>query len=306
MRAIMVSVDYSDILAVTLPYNRSHFDEVYIVTSIADYDNVLRIAEPLGAKVIPTDLFYADGAKFNKFRSLEYGLDVMGRHGWISVMDADVLWPKNLILKSTVPGEIYATKPEYLRPRYLYTPLRRMAPWPLPSTPNEECKKCYGSGVVYAPQDQEEQALKDQRVWGSKIPCTCYVPSIPPENEWTKYPVHRNVREWAGYTQIFHADDPALGKPPWYDISWIHAGGADSQFQHRWAEDKKIRPTWEVLHLGEAGLNWYGRSTPYADGTLNPDANTRRRAMNNVWTSRRNRAGTMKYASEKIQVSDTP
>jgi hypothetical protein len=300
MRAIMVSVDYTDLLSITLSYNRHHFDEVYIVTSIADYDNVLAIAEPNGAKVIRTDLFYADGARFNKFRSLEYGLDVMGRHGWMCVMDADVLWPH--YIPSMSEGE--GTSAPNMFKGYLYTPLRRMCPWPLPSVPNEHCKTCYGSGTMYAPplKDQEEQALKNQRVWATHVPCKCRTSVIPPENEWTKYPVHRNTKEWAGYSQIFHADDPVLGQPPWYDISWSHAGGADSAFQYRWPDNRKVRPPWEVLHLGEAGMNWYGRSTPYADGTSNPEAEARKRAMTNVWASRRGKIGATKFAPEKIAI----
>jgi hypothetical protein len=170
-------------------------------------------------------------------------------------MDADVLWPHTI---EVLPGPLQEnagspykyTHDNIARLKvglirgYLYTPLRRMAPWPLPSVPNEHCKTCYGSGTMYAPplKDQEEQSLKNQRVWATHVPCKCRTPSIPPENEWTKYPIHRNTKEWAGYSQIFHADDPVLGQPPWYDISWSHAGGADSAFQHKWTEDKKIRP----------------------------------------------------------------
>lgn len=305
MRAIMVSVDYNDILAITLPWNRHHFDEVYVVTSTADYDNVKAIADPNNAMVIATDLFYADGAVFNKFRSLEYGLDVMGRHGWLCIMDADILWPKKVPIKPAVEMESYATKPEfskYLRCGYLYTPLRRMVPWPMPTVPSEQCKKCFGSGNVYSPHNQDLNPNNNGRVWGSKIPCDCHTPSIPSENEWQHYPIHRNTKEWAGYSQIFHAEDPALGKPPWYDISWSHAGGADSAFQHKWTQDRKIRPNFEVLHLGPAGVNWYGRATPYADGTIHPDADTRSVDMDNLWRSRRVRPSATRFLPEKIQI----
>src|SRR5580692_269178 len=95
MKAILVSVDYADILAVTLPYNRHHFDEVYVVTTPGSEDG--RVAKQLGAEVWGTTAFYDDGAVFNKWKALEEALDVMGRDGWLCVMDADVLWPKTVV-----------------------------------------------------------------------------------------------------------------------------------------------------------------------------------------------------------------
>lgn len=110
---------------------------------------------------------------------------------------------------------------------------------------------------------------------------------IPPEEEWSKLPRHRNVNEWAGYSQVFAADDPALGPPPWHQTDWKHAGGADTVFQRKWPANKKVRPPWEVLHLGEAGANWYGRATPLADGTVPPDADAKREKVRRLWAGRR-------------------
>jgi len=70
-------------------------------------------------------------------------------------------------------------------------------------------------------------------------------------------------QELAGYCQIFNADDPVLQKRPWYGTDWKHAGGCDSVFEQLWAHENKVRPSWSVLHLGEAstiGRNWCGVS----------------------------------------------
>lgn len=201
-RAILVCVDYSEILALTLPYNRHHFADVMVVTSPEDLETQ-RLAISLDCRVLVTDAFYLDGAIFNKFRALEEGLGYYGRDGWLCIMDADVAWPKML--------------PKTFSPRvgYLYAPYRRM------------------------------------RLEAN---------FIPPESEWRNYTRHRQVREFAGFTQIFHGSDPALGKPPWHIQNHTHAGGGDSWFQNKWPEAKKIRPNWEVLHLGPAGKNWCGKS----------------------------------------------
>lgn len=217
MRAILISVDYADLLEVTLPYNCHHFEEVMVVTSSQDQDTQVT-AHRYGAEVFVTDSFYEPPAVFNKWKALEEGLDAFGRHGLLCLMDADVLWPKEL------PEMEYAWN-------YLYTPLRRM--WRDPKLP------------------------------------------ILPEHQWSRLPIHRNLAEWAGYTQIFHGTDLHLPNPPWHQINWRHAGGADSFFQQLWRPENKLRPPWEVLHLGDAGRNWCGRATPLLNGSRPPEADAR-------------------------------
>lgn len=204
-RAILVSVNYTDLLRVTLPYNRENFLSVCVVTDKKSFTEVIDVAEPNDVRVYATDSFYDNGAMFNKWKALEEALDVFGRYGWICLMDADVLWPKN----AHIP---------FLEIGYLFGPMRRMAPWP---------------------------------------------GDIPPEEKWHEYPIHRNcLFEHAGYSQIFHADDKTLGKPPWHQTDWKHAGGADSFFQAKWPRDRRVRFPWHCLHLGESGKHWYGRNAP--------------------------------------------
>ena len=40
MNAILVCVDYSDLLAITLPHNRHHFNKVMVVTTPEDKDTI--------------------------------------------------------------------------------------------------------------------------------------------------------------------------------------------------------------------------------------------------------------------------
>lgn len=258
MRAIMVAVGYTDLLEVTLPYNRHHFDRVYVVTDWKHSDEVGDVCDRYGAAVLITDSFYEGGAVFNKWRALEWGLDVIGREGWLCLMDADVLWPKVTNLNPD-PVLRWGWSLQFGR---LYTPLRRMF------------------------------------VDTSK--------PIPPESEWGRYPVHRNVAEWAGYSQIFHASDPVLGPAPWHDVNWRHAGGADSFFQAKWPKERKKRPPFEVLHIGPAGENWCGRATPYLDGTMPDGHEERRKMVGEIWAGRRARRvrhgpDSDVYAAEKIR-----
>lgn len=121
---------------------------------------------------------------------------------------------------------------------------------------------------------------------------------IPPEDQWGNHPIHRNVNEFAGYTQIFHADDPVLGSNPWHQVDWKHAGGADSFFQAKWAPQNKIRPDWHVLHLGTAGENWCGRVTPI-NGEIPPHAQERRDRVSQIWQQRRGKRGMEAFKDER-------
>lgn len=241
MRAILVSVDYHDLLAITLPYNRHHFSSVCVVT--APGDKSIKVAEDNGCKIFVTSSFYDGGASFNKWKALEEGLNWFRRRDidpWLCIMDADILWPKEL---RGLGGSQNGWNQGSLVPGNLYTPLRRM--------------------------------MVDN------------LSTIPQETEWRQFPVHSNIQEWAGYSQIFHQDDCHLPQPPWHETNWRHAGGADSCFQQRWPASAKLRPPWDCLHLGSAGTNWAGRVTPYVDGTTHPEAPARAATLSRFFDLRR-------------------
>jgi hypothetical protein len=253
LRAILVCVDYGDLLEITLPYNRHHFSEVMVVTSFND-ERTVKCALQNNSHVYQTNAFYTDGAVFNKFRALEEALDSYGRYGWMCIMDADVLWPKHIPWQFVEPRKAFASNGgPLLYPGNLYTPLRRM--------------------------------------------CEDLTHGAPHEPYWKSYPLHPQQVEWAGYTQIFHADDPHLGPAPWHQTDWTHAGGADSFFQQLWPKENKKRPPFECLHLGSAGRNWCGRVTPYLDGSQDARAQQRLDALRNFMQQRRN---TRSFDSEKI------
>src|SRR5574337_135513 len=125
VRMITVAVDMADILALTLPYNRHHFKEVCVVTSSRD-EEAWKVAAKNNTLVYITDVFYENGAHFNKWAALEEGLDFMGREGWIAVMDVDTVLPK--AIPTVLGGKLTLT--EWLFGYgfigQLYTPRRRM------------------------------------------------------------------------------------------------------------------------------------------------------------------------------------
>lgn len=243
MRAFIVAVNYNDLLSITLPYNRHHFTEVNLITDLKGVESLSPIAKQYDCQLLATDVFYENGAVFNKWVALEKFLSIQGRHGWIVLMDADILWPKEIPAYDLICGN-------------LYTPRRRI--WPDVTVPH------------------------------------------PSEMFWSTLHRHRN-EEFAGWTQIFHGDDPHLGNPPWHEINWKHAGGADSFFQRKWPAEHKLRPPFECLHLGPTGQNWCGRASQMVDGTIPDESQERISKLRDFMNQRAGkRDEAVRFAHEKL------
>lgn len=242
-KAIIVSVDYADILAMTLPYNRDFFSEVLIVTTAED-TATMEIAKANDAKVYCTDAFYRRNAYFNKFLALEEGLDILGRDGWLLILDADIVIPQQRPMFIPQQGKIY-------------TPHRRI-----------------------------------------KLEIAC---GIPEQRRWSQYKRTKANEEFAGYFQLFHASDRALGPVPWHSVQWTWAGGADTAFHNQWMPMNKVRPPFEVLHLGAPFRNWCGRTEAYSDGRIDPKAQERTEHREMLLKSRRTAGPLDRFFKEKLQ-----
>lgn len=109
MKSIVVSVDYHDLLEITLSRNIRHFDKTLVVTNTKDYQTY-SVAKNLGAEVYQTDAFYKFGASFNKGLAMELGLQKLGKDGWIVVWDADTLFPDSIDIPNKEIGKLYGAR----------------------------------------------------------------------------------------------------------------------------------------------------------------------------------------------------
>lgn len=76
--------------------------------------------------------------------------------------------------------------------------------------------------------------------------------------DWSALPSMRYLCPH-GFFQLFHADDPYIARQrPWYDPTFSHAGGSDDAFLKLWPDKRHVRLPFDVLHLGPAGVNWFG------------------------------------------------
>lgn len=92
INAVLVCVDCSDVLAWTLPSIRTCFDKMVVVTTKTD-EKTKKICNFWYVDYIETDLFYKDGAKFNKGLAIQLGLDYLQSDDWVVNIDADIYLP---------------------------------------------------------------------------------------------------------------------------------------------------------------------------------------------------------------------
>lgn len=97
MRGITVSSGYGDLLRITLPLNMRFLDECVVVTSSGDKETQDICAAIPNVRMHITDDFWSFGARFNKGLCVEQSFDVLGRHGWIAIWDADIIFPEEFV-----------------------------------------------------------------------------------------------------------------------------------------------------------------------------------------------------------------
>lgn len=65
--------------------------------------------------------------------------------------------------------------------------------------------------------------------------------------------------EMGSWFHLFHSSDSNVQRRPVVDCGWRHAGGYDSEFSFRWGPSRWVWLPFAVRHLGERGVNWWGR-----------------------------------------------
>lgn len=121
IHGLVVCVNYSDFLAVGIERWMTGLSSLAVVTDTKDTETA-ELAQKFGACVAETDLFYADGAIFNKGRAMEWARRrTMMWEDWILFFDADV-----------VPPTDWKARTEQARPRpgFLYSAWRHQCDSP--------------------------------------------------------------------------------------------------------------------------------------------------------------------------------
>lgn len=111
IECVTVSVNFSDVLAHSLPLNKHHFDRMIVVTSPAD-TATRKLCDHHYVECVVTDAFYHNDQAFNKARGINAGLAKLAKTGWVAHIDADIVLPARTrrLWNETValdPGCIY-------------------------------------------------------------------------------------------------------------------------------------------------------------------------------------------------------
>lgn len=93
IEAIIVCVNYSDFLEITLPKNINHFDHIIIITTPEDVNTINYIESLKSAKIslIKTNYFTFNRAKFNKGLAINLAYDHLKYKDFICYLDSDIV-----------------------------------------------------------------------------------------------------------------------------------------------------------------------------------------------------------------------
>jgi hypothetical protein len=94
LEAVIVSVDYSDILEIVLTENSDIFDQIIVVTNPKD-KKTQKICNKFNCTTVLTDAFYDDGCTFNKGKGMNIGYEYLKYKDWVANIDSDVVLFKN-------------------------------------------------------------------------------------------------------------------------------------------------------------------------------------------------------------------
>lgn len=89
---VTVSVNYSDYFSWVIPYNKPHLENWIIVTDTKD-KATKQLCDYHNLTCIQTDVFYENGATFNKFAGINVGLEKVKKNNWVCFLDSDIALP---------------------------------------------------------------------------------------------------------------------------------------------------------------------------------------------------------------------
>ena len=109
LSTIIVSVEFSDFLSVTLPWNQKSLGRILVVTDPED-EATIAVAEQHGAEILTTKVFEDRNAYFNKWSAVNQGLDYLSANDWCLILDSDILLPQEWPAFRPKLGNLYQAR----------------------------------------------------------------------------------------------------------------------------------------------------------------------------------------------------
>jgi glycosyltransferase involved in cell wall biosynthesis len=246
---IITCVNRVSFLKETLPLNKGRFDNVVVVTSPSDYETQL-LCKKEEVDCLPTNVFYKDGAPFNKGHGINYGLERLKYNEWVVLADCDILFlplHNKLFRDPTLNKELlYGCPRIIIKARTEYLEFLKQGTFfpesldlgPLinrnPSELGVGFFQMFHRDATAIQSSISKEVLMDDETFNNAI-----LPIVQDSN----------------YPRV------AKAKGDIYP-SFPHAGGSDSHFRHFFAEKNLMAFVQiPVLHLGDEGKNHTGTNT---------------------------------------------
>ena len=240
LEAVIISVNFADMLSLTLPKNKRHFDNIVVITDENDRETV-NVCRDENVNCYSTDAFYYKGAKLNKGLAINVGFKHLKYRSWIGNLDADIILDENFREKF----DSFATDIEcsYSSRRYDVPTYQE---W-LEIERNQELLKTkklyrgigYGNNFFFHYRSEVFQTLIDAT---KGLPYPCAFNNVA-TSDW----IFRNF--WSNW----------IYDPPLNDDPNQHAIEHNDHAER--PDDLKELPFY-AIHLGETGKNESGRATP--------------------------------------------
>jgi predicted GH43/DUF377 family glycosyl hydrolase/GTP:adenosylcobinamide-phosphate guanylyltransferase len=105
---IIVSVNYNDLLIVSLSHNVKIFENITVVTSP---DDLLcqKICQKFGVNCVVTNVMYEGGAPFNKGKAINEGIKSLDNPDFILLIDADIVLESKIDIDSLNEDVLYTS-----------------------------------------------------------------------------------------------------------------------------------------------------------------------------------------------------
>lgn len=240
IEAVIICVNYSDFLDITLDQNLKHFDQIIVITSEKDI-GTYEICKKYNVTCVQTDAFYINGAKFNKGLAIDIGFAHSKYKDWIVNLDADIVLPENF--RDKFLEEATDIECSYASRRY---DIQTYEEWQeIKDDPNKLNNKLLYRGIGYGNFfcfNYKSQVFQDLIQKTNGLPYPSWFPHVA-ESDW----IFRNA--WSDWIY-----DPPLNDDP---------------NQHNLQNnDRPINPnllkelSFKVIHLGQTGRNESSRLTP--------------------------------------------
>ena len=254
--AIVVCVNYADMLEETIGSTMSQVDRLVVVSSTKD-EAVAEVVEDAGADLVQSDAYLKPGP-FSKGGMINAGLASIPREDWILLLDSDIILARNTreVFEAGQPDpcNLYFAQRRAVPdlPAWLRTPAAlRPEPHTMNLIPEGDCN---GLPIGYFQLFHAwAPALEDR------------TPPVVPLNGRPR--IVSSIRPPRGVDgKIPEVESPTThgSWPQLYDATYHKADWTDLVFLFRWKKEEWMplpAPCGHIPH-GMWGVNWKGRTSP--------------------------------------------